>query len=205
MEHIFNNEYMEKYIPKEYYCGHRGYITFFAEELEHFIYGERENSSIYKNRTRQQRLKYINSIRDMTITEMRENMIMDFCEKLTKKVFKEFMKLYNIEEKEDTTYELLLVNHKNNEWLDDYFEIKFNNYRDNKIESKMTKGYYNKLEQMNDIHKILNCKNVPKMYRHMYFLNKVISELFPCEFRTDDKFDCLSYNTYECGREIEIG
>ena len=39
----------------------------------------------------------------------------------------------------------------------------------------------------------------------MYFLNKVISELFPCEFRTDDKFACLSYNTYECGREIEIG
>ena len=67
MEHIFNNEYMEKYIPKEYYYGHRGYITFFAEELEHFIYGERENSSIYKNRTRQQRLKYINYIRGKKI------------------------------------------------------------------------------------------------------------------------------------------
>ena len=34
MKHIFNNEYMEKYIPKEYYCGHRGYITFFAEESD---------------------------------------------------------------------------------------------------------------------------------------------------------------------------
>ena len=67
------------------------------------------------------------------------------------------------------------------------------------------KEYIANLDKCNTIYKILNCKNVPILYRRVYFLNEVISKLFPCEdINGKDKFCCITYNTYEYSREIEF-
>lgn len=208
MKHIFENEYMEKYLPKEYLgSGYRGRLNSFLSDLSYSLYGERKTHGEFNYNMRNQQLKYINSIRDMSIVEMREDTIITFCEKLSKLVIKDFMDKYNIKEKEDNSYQLSI-----DRYNDDYYkslkgkiQISLNRCDGLSAIENFPKEYIANLDKCNTIYKILNCKNVPILYRRVYFLNEVISKLFPCEdINRKDKFCCITYNTYEYSREIEF-
>ncbi len=208
MKHIFENNYMEKYIPKEYLGnGRQGILYGFLKDLSYSLYGNKKLHGKFNYNMRNQQLKYINSIRDVSIVEMREDTIITYCEKLAKIVIQDLLEKYNIKEKVSNTYTLSISRYED----DNYFKslkgrciITLDSYYDKEVNEDFSIEYLNELDKCENIYKILNCNNVPRLYRRLYFLNYIISDLFPCEYDTKNKFCNIRYSTYEYSREIEF-
>jgi hypothetical protein len=195
MKHIYQIERMEEYLPKEFYFGRGGMVKSFLDSMNSVLF-KQSYSDNFKKTIRPIELKYINTIRDMTLANMKEEYYQKLLRKYSRYIIDKLI-YDNYKQKEsDMTY-YLEIHHSLYSY--ESISLRFYGYGSQddceKIEIKMNNDNLAMFKSKENKYERLNIKEISKFDKYCYEIIEIMNIISPSPFDKSQSFYC-SMSTY---------